>query len=388
MKFKFWGIVAGMTLFSVFMACNHETDAPSAPKPTPYQIEIPKFFPTLLNITPDNPMTEEGIALGRYLFYDGRLSGRTEPDSMMTCGTCHVQSSAFECGINNPSFPGGHPHGITGIFTPHYMTPMINLVWNSNGYFWNGMICPQNPSPIKRTLEDVVYLGLIAPHELHGDSNKTTALIQSIPGYPELFEKAFGTKTVTFKNIERAVAQFIRTINSSNTKFDKYMRGETQLSPAELRGYVVFTTENAGDCFHCHGASGNPLFTSNLFYNNGKDTIFTGIYEDARDRYHFTGDPKDIGAYKAPTLRNVALTAPYMHDGRFTTLDQVIEFYSTGVVWSPSISPLMHHVVTGGAQLTQMQKSDLKAFLYSLTDSVLIKSPSLSRPATMPDGSK
>lgn len=385
---KPWGIIGGIVLMAGLLSCEHEPDEPSGHTPTPYQLEIPPFFPTMLNIPADNPLTVEGIELGRYLFYDGRLSGRTEPDSMMTCGTCHVQEVSFECGINNPRFPGGHPMGLTGIPTPHYMTPMINLVWNSNGYFWNGMIHSSNPDPARRTLEDVVYMGVIAPHEMRGDSNRTKAMIQSIPGYPELFEKAFGSKTVTFKNIARAIAQFVRTLNSSNSKFDRYLLGQAQLSPAELRGYVIFSTETGGDCFHCHGGSGNPLFTTNLFYNNGKDSVFTGANFDPRDRFAFTGDPQDIGAYKAPTLRNLAFTAPYMHDGRFKTLDEVIEFYSSGVVMSPYISPLMHHAPNGGAQLNTLQKADLKAFLLSLTDSVLVTAPELSRPATMPDGTK
>jgi cytochrome c peroxidase len=150
----------------------------------------------------------------------------------------------------------------------------------------------------------------------------------------------------------------------------------------------LFSTETGGDCFHCHGGSGNPLFTTNLFYNNGKDSVFTGSTFDPRDRYAFTADPQDIGAYKAPTLRNLAFTAPYMHDGRFGTLDEVIDFYSEGVVWSPSISPLMHQVPNGGAQFTPAEKADLKAFLLSLTDSTLITSPELARPAVMPDGTK
>lgn len=380
--------MAGIIVFATVLSCNHDKDDISVYNPHPYQFTIPKFFPTNLNVPFDNPMTEEGVALGRYLFYDERFNGRTDPDSMMSCGTCHLQGRSFECGIDNPRFPGGRPMGISGILTPHYMTPMINLVWNSNGYFWNGIIYDQNPDVAKRTLEDVVYLGLIAPHEMRGDSNRTKALIQSIKGYPDLFEKAFGSKTVTFKNISRAIAQFVRTLVSYNTRFDRYMRGEGQLSAAELRGYIVFTTETGGDCFHCHGGSGNPLLTTNLFYNNGKDTIFTGVFEDTRDRFHVTGDPMDIGAYKAPTLRNLVFTAPYMHDGRFKTIDEVIEFYSSGVKWSPYVSPLMHHVVTGGAQLTQPQKADLKAFLLALTDSVIVTSPALSRPDLMPDGTK
>src|ERR1035437_3659304 len=354
--------------------------------PTPYQIVIPKFFPTDIQIPADNPMTFEGIALGRYLFYDGRMSRRTSPDSLMSCGTCHLQKYAFECGIDNPKFIGGHPFGITGIKTPHVMLPMMNLVFNNNGYLWNGLINASNPNPNQRTLEDVVYMGVIAPHELQGDSVRTVKLIQSLPGYPDLFFKAFGSKTVTFKNISRAVAQFIRTLISSNSKFDKYLRGEVALTDDELGGLGVFTTENGGDCFHCHGSGGNPLFTTNLYYNNGKQTDFTGANDDIRDRFHVTGDPMDIGAYRAPSLRNIDLTGPYMHDGRFKTLDEVLDFYSTGIVVSPYISPLMHHANTGGVRLSTTQKQLLKSFLMSLHDDDFITNPDTAKPSKFPDG--
>jgi cytochrome c peroxidase len=361
-------------------------DPPSSYKPTPYQIVIPKFFPTDIQIPADNPMTVEGIELGRNLFYDGRMSGRTNPDSLMSCGTCHLQSRAFECGIDHPKFIGGHPFGITGIKTPHVMLPMMNLVFNNNGYFWNGLISASNPDPNRRTLEDIVYMGVVAPHELIGDTAHTVKLIQNTMGYPVLFLRAFGSSTVTFKNISRAVAQFIRTLISSNSKFDKYMRGEVALTDDELGGLGVFTTENGGDCFHCHGSGGNPLFTTNLYYNNGKQTDFMGANDDIRDRFHVTGNPMDIGAYRAPSLRNIDLTGPYMHDGRFKTLDDVLNFYSTGVVASPSISPYMHHVNTGGVNLTPPQKVMLKAFLMSLHDDDFITNPKFSKPAKFPDG--
>jgi cytochrome c peroxidase len=159
------------------------------------------------------------------------------------------------------------------------------------------------------------------------------------------------------------------------------MQGKVQLSGSELNGYVLFMTEQGGDCFHCHGGDGNPLFTTNLFYNNGKDAVFTDPY----DRFSITGSASDIGAYKAPTLRNLVFTAPYMHDGRFKTLDEVIDFYSSGLVWSPSISPLMHHIATGGVRLTPSQKADLKAFLLTFTDSTYVTNPAFSRPSKMPD---
>jgi len=364
----------------VCFSCKKSSDE-AAGKPTPYVISIPKYFPTELNIPKDNPMTVEGVELGRYLFYDGRVSGRSDPDSLMSCSTCHLQSHSFVCGLDNPRFPGGHPHGLTGISTPHYMLPLINIAWVNNGFTWNGSLDHANPVKEKRLLEDMTWIVITDPHEMAGDTNRSKALIQSISGYPEMFNKAFGSSTVTVKNMGRAIAQFVRTLVSADSKFDRFLSGKAQLSETERRGYNLFMTEMGGDCFHCHGGEGNPLFTTNLFYNNGKDSVFT----DPFDRYSFTGNSMDIGAYVAPTLRNIAFTAPYMHDGRFKTLDEVIDFYSSGVVWSPHISPLMHHVATHGVQLTPSQKTDLKKFILTLTDSNFVKTAAFARPAAMPD---
>jgi cytochrome c peroxidase len=374
--FCFFGIVVILLL-----SCGKQNETQVQHNATPYTIVIPRHFPQQLNIPADNPMTVEGIALGRYLFYDGRMSGRSDPDSMMSCATCHLQAHSFECGLDHPKFTGGHPFGVTGIPTPHYMLPMINLVWTNNGYFWNGLVNQDNPEQDTRVLEDIVRMAIVAPHEMYSDTSRVKLLIGKTKGYPDLFKKAFGSDVVTEKNIARAIAQFVRTLISSNSKFDRFLLGEVQLSPTELNGYVLFMTEQGADCFHCHGGEGNPLFTTNLFYNNGKDSVFT----DLRDHSSVTGNPGDIGGYKAPTLRNLAFTAPYMHDGRFQTIDQVIDLYSESLVSSPYISPLMHHIGNGGIKLTPVEKADLKAFLLTLTDSSFVMNPAYGRPDKFPD---
>lgn len=362
----------------VFFSCKKDAlDTPpdiAEYKPTPYTIKIPKNFPTKLNIPANNPMTMEGVELGRYLYYDGRLCGKK--DTLMSCGTCHKQQYAFENG-------NGYAYGVTGIRTPHVMMSHQNLVFNPSGYLWNGKLYKGNPkytttTTYGGTLEDVGWMALYAPHECHSDTNASKAMIQSISTYPPMFKKAFGSETVTFKNISKAIAQFGYTLISSNSKFDKYLRGEAQLTPSELNGYVTFSTEK-GDCFHCHGTI---LFTTNQFYNNAKDNIFV---DPGGDRYSVTHNPADVGAYRAPTLRNIALTGPYMHDGRYTTLDEVIDFYSAGLVWSPYVSPLMKKVNQGGVNLTPPEKADLKAFLLALTDSSFITNPAFSRPAGLPE---
>ncbi len=382
---NFYGLAPVVLIFLLFFSLasckqNKDEDEPKH-ETTPYIIEIPFGFPTKLNIPEDNPMTEEGVELGRYLFYDGRLSGRTHPDSLMSCATCHIQANSFEAGIDHPVFEGGFVHGITGIPTHNVMLPLINLVWNHTGYGWNGFVYKDNDDPNLRNLEDFVRLAVEAEDELFSDTTKVKNLFQTIEGYPELFWKAFGSSAVTFRDIERAIAQFIRTIISADSKFDRFLRGEAQLTSSELNGFVLFTTEEGADCFHCHGGSGNPLFTTHLYYNNGKDSIFDGLY----DRYSVTGNPRHLGAFKAPTLRNIELTGPYMHDGRFKTLDEVIDFYSHHVLLTPEIDPLMHHVLNGGVQLTPNEKADLKAFIHSLHDESFLTDPAYAHPGKFPD---
>lgn len=360
------------------MSCHKEIEEEVPFAATPYNLVIPRFFPSALNIPNANPLTVEGVELGRYLFYDTRLCGYTgnDPDSMMSCATCHVQSCGFEPGLNNPRFPNGATSGLSGIPTPHYALPLVNLVFNKQGYFWNGLIHENNPNLQQRNLEDIVLMGITAPHEMNSTPERAVAAVKSADFYPEMFKKAFGTEDITLDRIQKAIAQFIRTIISADSKFDRYMRGETQLTNQELRGYVLFTTEEGADCFHCHGSDGSPLFTTNLFYNNGLDSVFN----DTRDRYAVTGNVRDHGAYRAPTLRNIMVTAPYMHDGRFRTIDEVLQFYNSGLVNSPYIHPLMHKINEGGAWLTPSELSDLKSFLNTLTDDDFLNNPQFSNP--------
>lgn len=367
-------------VFIGLSSCKTEPD-PQIYIPTPYTIEIPFGFPTKLNIPADNPLTEEGIALGRFLFYDGRMSGRTHPDSLMSCATCHLQSRNFEAGVDHPLFENGFVHGLNGQQTQHVMLPLVNLVWNHSGYGWNGFLYPTNERTDRRNIEDFVRLAVTASDEINADTTQVKAVFQALKGYPELFFKAFGNEKISFKNIERAVAQFVRTIVSADSRFDRFLKGEVQLTASELNGYVLFTTEEGADCFHCHGGGGNPLFTTHLFYNNGKDTVFN----ETGDRFDVTGNPNDKGAYKAPSLRNISLSGPYMHDGRFATLDEVIEFYSHHVLLSENVDPLMHHVLRGGVQLTPNEKADLKAFILSLHDDQFLSDPRFASPTHFPD---
>lgn len=334
---------------------------------TPYELEIPYGFPTLLNIPADNPMTVEGVALGEMLFHDPHLCGYlgNAPDSLMCCATCHQRSHNFDIGTDNPQFPDGHAHGrTTGKATLHNVMPLANLVFNNEGYFWNGSIAPNNNDEQHRTIEDIVRMAIIADDEMCSSEARTLAAIRADSRYPEMFRKAFGTEDITMERIQKAIAQYVRSLVSGNSKFDRYLQGKEQLTPQELHGYILFTTEEGADCFHCHGSDGSPLFTTNLFYNNGLDAICS----DNHDRFSITGNHADHGAYRAPSLRNVAVSAPYMHDGRFHNLDEVLQFYNEGLQYSPYVSPLMHKLDEGGRHLSPSDITDLKSFLETLTD--------------------
>ena len=303
-----------------FFGCKPQTE--DTWQPTPYKLPTPLFFPSANNIPADNPMTVEGVALGEKLFNEEK-----------SCSMCHHKEYSFEMG----------PEGtLEHLGTQHTMLPLINLVWNTTGLGWESKVA---------TLEDMVYAAFTDPAEINTDTAEVVKHLQLSDVYPELFKKAFGTDDITFVRVEKAIAQYVRSLVFADSKFDRYLRGEEQLDQDELNGYLLFTTENRADCFHCHGGGANALFTTNLRYNNGLDA---DSHVD----------------FKAPTLRNVALTAPYMHDGRFSTLDEVIDFYSEGVQYSENISPLMHHVMQGGVQLTPDEKRQLKAFLLTLTTEI------------------
>ena len=378
------------TAFLHLSSCDSGDD-PQPFAPTPWEFPDIKHFPSNLNIPEDNPMTVEGIELGRYLFYDGRMSGRSHTDSLMSCGTCHIQANAFECGPDHPKYKG-HPFGIPdaeypdGKPTPHVMMPLINLAYINSGYLWNGLIhestTRKGPEGYDfmgndylnfKSLESLVWMGIVAQHEMNGSIEKTVDMIASIDMYGPMFKAAFGDEKINIDRISKAIAQFVRSIISYRFKYYKFVRHEVELTPAEKRGYNLFFSEDA-DCFHCH--AGSLLMTTTEYYNNAKDTVFN----DARDRYAVTGNLWHKGSYRSPSLINIEMTGPYMHDGRFKTLDEVIDFYSEELVYSEYVDPLMKYVRYGGVQMTEEQKADLKAFLLTFTDHDLLTDPAYSCP--------
>ena len=331
--------------------------------PTPYELEIPSHFPQM-NIPEDNPMTVEGVELGRHLFYEKKLSG----DNSMSCGSCHAPANAF-------SDPNQFSTGIQGIQGSRHSMALVNLGW-SNFFFWDGR---------SKTLEEQVLMPVRDPIEMHETWTNATTKLQSDATYREMFYKAFGTTQPDSILAAKALAQFLRTLISGSSKFDvmyKYENG-LPLSVAEQQifnqitieqwgGYDLFKSLNGADCFHCHNG---PLMQVEKFSNNGLDATFTDLGRGA-----ITGNPNDNGKFKVPTLRNIEFSAPYMHDGRFATLDDVINHYSHTIEMSPTIDPLIEFAFQGGVQLDAQEKNLLKQFLLTLSDEEFINNPAFKEP--------
>lgn len=339
-----WNKIAILFCTLGLLSCERDTPVvlPIDFNPSYVIFDVPNRFPQP-NLPDDNPLTEEGIALGKKLFYDPILSG----NNTLACADCHFQSKGF-------SDPLAVSIGIEGIAGTKNASAIINAAWNTSN-FWDGRTI---------SLEEQALGPVTSFIELHSPSwSQVSQELMDNNEYKSLFKQAFDTDVIDSSHVVKAIAQFERIIISSESKFDKFLDYEASLTPSELRGKEIFNTEK-GDCFHCHSY---PLFTSNLFHNNGLDP------EELMDngRYNVTNDPNDKGKFKSPTLRNVELTAPYMHDGRFATLEEVIEHYNFGGHNSSTIDPLMKKVGIG-LGLTQQDKTDLLNFLKTLTDTAFI----------------
>ncbi len=328
---------------------NPEIDNPTFP-----QLEQPQ----------DNQMTVDGIDLGRHLFYDPILSG----DLSMSCSSCHLPSGSFTDNL-------ALSKGIDGIEGTRSSMSLLNVGFNYRGLFWDGRIF---------SLEEQALLPVEDPIELHASWPNVVQRLQESELYPEKFRKAFGIDSkdqITKDLAAKALAQFERSlISSKNSKFDKVLLGEDVFNGQELLGYEMFFDIYQGSnpdipdaqCFHCHD---QPLFTNNAYENNGLDESQT--YEGFTDLGHgkVTGIIGDNGKFRVPTLRNIEHSAPYMHDGRFETLDEVMDHYISGGHFSPTRSTFMDSI-----ELNTVQKEAMIAFLKTLSDPNFNENPDFSNP--------
>jgi cytochrome c peroxidase len=355
MKKQIKFILSTAIILTLVLASCSEDEATSPTdefETTTYTLVMPSNMPAPI-LPPDNPLTYEGIALGKALFFEKMMS----IDGTVSCGSCHNQSNAFT--DNEKIFS----EGIKGKIGDRNSMPIFNMFYHTKGFFWDGrakLLRDQSLGPIENPLE----MG----ETLENVVNK----LQAESKYRNLFYKAFGDSTVSSLKMSLAMEQFMLTLVSGNSKFDKVERGEAQFSDSEMRGKELFFTEfetsggaRGADCFHCHATAD---FSNHEFMNNGLDSEseFTDL-----GRAMFTKRPTDNAKFKTPSLRNVAVSGPYMHDGRFATLTEVIEHYNSGIKESPTLDVNIHGI-KDGMNLTEQEKQDLIAFLNTLTDEVYL----------------
>ncbi|MBL0128990.1 MAG: c-type cytochrome [Flavobacteriales bacterium] len=319
-------VLAAVLLFVLIAATTQH--------PEPVQLKIPAGWPAPTYDFSKNPLTKEGIALGRKLFYDPILS----VDSIVSCSSCHLSYTAFTHVDHAVS------HGIRDRIGTRNSPALMNLAW-SGLLMWDGAV----------NHLDVQALAPIAhPDEMGEDIAHVVEKLRRSGRYPGLFYDAFGDATITGERMLKALSQFELTLISANSKYDRAQAGLETFTDQEASGYRIFKAH----CIACHRP---PLFTTGAFANNGLavDTVYHDL-----GRMKITGDPTDSLKFKIPTLRNVEFSFPYMHDGRFKSLRQVIDHYAEGLVQGRTLAPELRDGVT----LSKNERTDLVAFLLTLSD--------------------
>lgn len=349
-----------LLLFAIIALAACRKDPPMSEEtpyagPTPLSLSIPQYVTDsgdYLVYVANNPLTVEGVALGRKLFYEKAVSD----NYTMACASCHVQEHAF-------SDPRRFSIGTNGAVGHRQAMAVVNLAFD-HFMFWDARV---------ETLEEQAARPVIDLAEMRNTWPVVVARLQAMPEYPPLFEKAFGSPGVDSVRAGQAIAQFERTLLSFNTRADRflYYADSSALTAQEQHGLDLFF--RSGHCVDCHR---DPLFADHAIRNNGLDLVpadpgYGGI----------SGNPAQIGKFKTPTLRNIAVTAPYMHDGRFATLEEVLDFYAEDVqLGSPNLDNHMTPWLAGQVNLSAQDRADLVAFLRSLTDDAFLTNPTFSDP--------
>jgi cytochrome c peroxidase len=329
--------------------------AAAPPKPpylpaqfTPYPFKTSATFP-IPDLPRDNPLTTERVVLGKELFHETALSR----DGSISCASCHKAEAAF-------SDPRRFSAGVRNQPGLRHAMPLFNLAWKHE-FFWDGR-APSLRAQALMPIQDHA--------EMDESLTNVAAKLAARPGYPAAFQAAFGSTQITPEKIGLVLEQYLLTLTSFDSKFDRAMRGAAKMSAEEKRGFQLFSTEYdprrgqfGADCFHCHGGM---LFQSQSFANNGLDAEFRDM-----GRGKITGKDSDLGKFAVPSLRNVELTGPYMHDGRFATLEEVVAHYCSGVKRSATLDPNLAKHPNGGVPLTEADQNALVAYLKTLTDESL-----------------
>jgi cytochrome c peroxidase len=300
----------------------------------------------------DNPLSVAGVDLGRHLFYDKMLSG----DGTQACATCHNQKMAFT--DNNKAVS----EGITGAMGDRNAMSIFNLMW-SNDLFWDSRAAD---------LRELATMPIENPIEMNAKVEDVLVRLNNSFMYKDKFKNVFGIDTIEKVHLSKALEQFLLSITSDNSKFDQFNRGEVELTEQELRGFDVLKIKG---CFNCHSSS---LLHDNRSHNTALDRDPTDLGLQG-----FTGKNEDRHKFKTPSLRNIMVSGPYMHDGRFETIDEVIRFYE-------DVTPNLSRPVNSNAsdsmkiaprnQITAREMTDLKVFLETLTDQTFLTNPKYADP--------
>jgi cytochrome c peroxidase len=327
-----------LLILPLLWSCSNDQD--DVYQNIPLEFKVPSNFPPLAYDLVNNPPTQKGFELGKKLFYEGRLAS----DGIVSCGFCHIQEDAFTHHGHSLS------HGVNDAIGTRN-TPSIQNLGFQTSFMYDGATTHLDLQPI---------IPFTSPIEMNGDFSKAIAMMKSDAEYQKLFRLAFTDGQINSENMLKALGQFMVMVTSSNSRFDKYRRNETggTLTQQELDGYAVFNQK----CATCHATD---LFTDNSFRNNGLPV--NPLINDV-GRFRVTQLVQDLHKFKVPSLRNVEKTAPYMHDGRFLTLEGVLEHYNSGVGNSTNLDPILNTNGRLGIALTPIEKTQLIAFLKTLTD--------------------
>ncbi|OCB78083.1 cytochrome-c peroxidase [Flavobacterium crassostreae] len=326
-------------VFPILINCS-DSDQDAKYINLPLDFSVPSNFPNLAYDIAANPPTEKGFELGKKLFYDGRLAS----DGLVSCGFCHLQENAFTHHGHTVS------HGVDNALGIRNAPAIQNMAYQRI-YMYDGATSHLDLQPI---------IPLTSTVEMNGDLNRILAMMKADPNYRELFKVSFKDGAVSIENMLKALSQFMVMLTSSNSKFDHYRRNEAggTLTKEEMAGYTIFKNK----CASCHATD---LMTDDSFRNNG--LAINPLINDV-GRYRVTEQATDYYKFKVPSLRNVAVTAPYMHDGRFGSLASVLNHYSTAVVDGATLDPILKQNGKLGITLSETDKEQLIAFLNTLTD--------------------
>ncbi len=382
-RYHLYIVLVVFGLVSIASSCDKEppsaqpffVDLTSIPyNPTAYTFDLPVGFPPM-QVPADNPMTDQGVALGRRLFYDPILSA----DSSISCASCHTPALGFA--DDRPL-----SIGVDGLPGKRQSMSLANVGYRLNGLFWDGR---------EQTLEAQALEPIEDELEFHSTWPEAIDKIKRQEHYQTWFREAFGidnTDELTKELVAKAIAQFERTLISGNSDFDKKFRFPFQGFPttSEQVGFDMVFAEGATglpdvECNHCHVTPYNGEFvflTSDDYFNTGLDSVGSLNEYNQLDpgRGAFTNNTLDLGKMRAPTLRNISLTAPYMHDGRFATLDEVVDFYLTGGHPVPNRDSNMAGLETHGASITPAQRQAILDFLNMMTDTDFVTNPDFQNP--------